>query len=64
MRSMVFVVKGHSKQKEMFPSSFLMFLRVLFSIEKCGLPLSPFPSPSPRLVSRSACEPQRDREVS
>lgn len=26
-------------------------------------PLSPFPLPSPRVLSRSACEPQREKEV-
>ena len=35
----------------------------IFFSDNCEGSVSPFPSPSPRIISRSACEPQRDKEV-
>lgn len=35
----------------------------LLCSDNCEASFSPFPSASPRIISRSACEPQRDKEV-
>ncbi|XP_046457233.1 ankyrin repeat and IBR domain-containing protein 1-like isoform X2 [Daphnia pulex] len=58
-----YVVKDGNSRKKKRKHIRRLTMPAMLCSDNCEGSLSPFPSPSPRIISRSACEPQRDKEV-